>query len=91
MASDEWEGRTGFPPKNFGFPRGVACHSKTPVSGQGFWKFTPVVGAMPVPAEALPKLKGAPGTVFVDYENDLIYWGLENIGWVGSSNHLKSS
>jgi hypothetical protein len=65
--------------------------SDVQVSGQGYWTFTPVVGAMPVPTDALPVLKGAHGTVLVDYSTDIIYWGLENVGWVGFSNRLKSS
>jgi len=72
-------------------PSKVEAAYNIPVSGQGFWKFTPVVGAMSLPVEALPKLKGAHGTVLVDYERDVIYWGLENVGWVGFSNHFKSS
>ena len=36
------------------------------VSGQGFWKFAPVAGAMPVPAEAQSFVKGAHGTLIVD-------------------------
>jgi hypothetical protein len=62
-----------------------------PVSGQGYWAFTPVVGAMPVPVQALPVLKGAHGTLIVDPSKDVVYWGLENVGFVGFSNRLMSS
>ncbi len=62
-----------------------------PVSGQGYWAFTPVVGAMPVPVQALPVLKGAHGTLVVDPTRDVVYWGLENVGFVGFSNRLMSS
>jgi hypothetical protein len=58
------------------------------VSGQGYWTFTPVVGAVPVPVEALPLIKGAHGTVIVDAEKDVVYWGLENVGWVGFGDRL---
>ncbi len=62
-----------------------------PVSGQGYWAFSPVVGAMPVPVEALPVLKGAHGTLIVDPTKDVVYWGLQDVGWVGFSNRLMSS
>ena len=62
-----------------------------PVSGQGYWAFSPVVGAVPVPASALPVLKGAHGTLVVDPTRDVVYWGLENVGFVGFSNRLMSS
>jgi hypothetical protein len=62
-----------------------------PVSGQGYWSFSPVVGAVPVPASALPVLKGAHGTLVVDPTRDVVYWGLENVGFVGFSNRLMSS
>ena len=61
------------------------------VSGQGYWTFTPVVGGVPVPVEALPLIKGAHGTVIVDSEKDVVYWGLENVGWVGFGDRLKKS
>ncbi|MEI6342306.1 MAG: hypothetical protein WCR07_10140 [Verrucomicrobiota bacterium] len=61
------------------------------VSGQGYWTFTPVVGAVPVPVEALPLIKGAHGTVIVDAEKDVVYWGLENVGWVGFGDRLTKS
>jgi hypothetical protein len=72
-------------------PSKVESAYQIPVSGQGFWKFTPVVGAMPVPVEALPKLKGAHGTVLVDYEKDVVYWGLEGVGFVGFKDRLMTS
>jgi hypothetical protein len=62
-----------------------------PVSGQGYWAFSPVVGAMPVPVEALPVLKGAHGTLIVNPAKDVIYWGLQDVGWVEFSNGLMSS
>ncbi len=68
--------------------------AKTPgqkVSGQGFWKFSPVQGAVPVPASAQSSVKGAHGTLIVDSERDIVYWGLERVGWVGFSNRLKDS
>ncbi|HTI69533.1 MAG TPA: hypothetical protein VMF06_06190 [Candidatus Limnocylindria bacterium] len=63
----------------------------TKISGQGAWKFVPAPKLTPVPPEALPKLKGAHGTIIVDSERDLVYWGLENVGWIGFSNKLANS
>ena len=63
----------------------------TKISGQGAWKFIPAPSLTPVPPEALPKLKGAHGTIIVDSERDLVYWGLESVGWVGFSNKLTKS
>lgn len=65
--------------------------SEVQVSGQGYWTFTPVVGAVPVPVNALPLIKGAHGTVIVDREKDVVYWGLENVGWVGFGERLMKS
>lgn len=65
--------------------------SDVQVSGQGYWTFTPVVGAVPVPVGALPLIKGAHGTVIVDQEKDVVYWGLENVGWVGFGDRLRKS
>ena len=62
-----------------------------PVSGQGYWKFVAVPNAVPVPAAALPQLKGAHGTLIVDAERDIVYWGLKNVGWVGYSNQLRDA
>lgn len=64
---------------------------KLPVSGQGFWKFVAVTNAVPVPSGALPELKGAHGTLIVDAERDIVYWGLRHVGWVGFSNQLRDA
>lgn len=64
---------------------------KLPVSGQGFWKFVAVPNAVPVPPGALPELKGAHGTLIVDAERDIVYWGLRHVGWVGFSNQLRDA
>lgn len=62
------------------------------LTGQGFWKFVPVTeGVLPIPAEAQPALKGAHGTIVIDKERDIAYWGLENIGWVAFSERLTKS
>ncbi len=61
------------------------------VSGQGYWKFVAARELTPVPPEAMPKLKGAHGTIIVDAQRDLVYWGLENVGWIGFSNRLSQS
>jgi len=62
-----------------------------PVSGQGYWKFIAVTNAVPVPPGALPELKGAHGTLIVDAERDIVYWGLRHVGWVGFSNQLRDA
>lgn len=63
----------------------------TATTGQGFWKFAAARDLTPVPPEALPKLKGAHGTLIVDPTTDTVYWGLENVGWIGFSNKLSAS
>ena len=60
-------------------------------SGQGFWKFAAAKELVPTPEETKPFLKGAHGTIIVDGERDLVYWGLEKVGWVAFSNQLKQS
>jgi hypothetical protein len=72
-------------------PAAQAKSAVSHVSGQGFWKFAPVANAMPVPAEAQSFVKGAHGTLIVDSERDVVYWGLEKVGWVGFSDRLKTS
>jgi hypothetical protein len=62
-----------------------------PISGQGFWKFIAATNLMPVPAEALSYVTNAHGTLIVDAERDIVYWGLKNVGWVGFSNGLRDS
>lgn len=62
-----------------------------PVSGQGFWKFAAAKELMPTPEETKPFLKGAHGTIVVDAERDLVYWGLERVGWVAFSDKLTKS
>jgi hypothetical protein len=61
------------------------------VSGQGFWKFAAAKNLVPVPEETKPFLKGAHGTIIVDSERDIVYWGLEKVGWVAFSNKLSQS
>lgn len=60
-------------------------------SGQGFWKFAAMKELMPTPEETKTFLKGAHGTIIVDGERDLVYWGLEKVGWVAFSNKLTRS
>lgn len=67
------------------------CCPNEKVSGSGYWKFIAQPELTPVPAAAMPKLKGAHGTIIVDKANDVVYWGLERVGWIGFSNKLKSS
>ncbi len=60
-------------------------------SGQGFWKFVAATDAVPVPPQAMAELKGAHGTLIVDAGQDVVYWGLRHVGWVGFSNQLRNS
>jgi hypothetical protein len=61
------------------------------VTGQGFWRFEAMKDLMPFPEEILPRVKGAHGTLVVDTERDMVYWGLEQVGWVGFSEGLTRS
>ncbi|MGV3773767.1 MAG: hypothetical protein ACO1QB_12755 [Verrucomicrobiales bacterium] len=62
------------------------------LSGSGFWKFMAVTNnVLPIPEEALPKLRGAHGTIIIDSKTDTLYWGLQNVGWVAFSNKLSKS
>lgn len=72
-------------------PVSVKLAPGTKTSGQGFWTFIAAPELTPVPAGAQPKLRGAHGTIIVDKERELAYWGLENVGWIGFSNHLSQS
>lgn len=60
-------------------------------SGQGAWKFAPAPDLVPVPDAAKPHLKGAHGTLIVDAERDVVYWGLENVGWIAFTDRLSKS
>jgi len=63
-----------------------------PSTGRGRWTFVAVTdGVLPVPAEAEPLVKGAHGTLVVDRERDIVYWGLEQVGWVAFSQQLTRS
>ena len=35
--------------------------------------------------------KGAHGTIIVDHDRDIVYWGLEKVGWVAFSNRMSKS
>ncbi len=72
-------------------PKSVQLAPGTPVSGHGFWKFIAARGLTPVPPAALPKLVGAHGTIIVDHSTDIVYWGLQGVGWIGFSNRLQAS
>jgi hypothetical protein len=69
----------------------AASQKSAPTSGQGFWKFAAAKDLMPTPEETKPFLKGAHGTIVVDSDRDLVYWGLEKVGWVAFSNKLSQS
>lgn len=60
------------------------------VSGQGFWKFIAARDCVPVPAN-VPSVVQAHGTIIVDKAADVVYWGLQGVGWIGFSNKLQNS
>ncbi|HUR47231.1 MAG TPA: hypothetical protein VMZ27_15225 [Candidatus Saccharimonadales bacterium] len=60
-------------------------------SGQGFWKFAAEKDLVPTPEETKAFLKGAHGTIIVDSDRDIVYWGLERVGWVAFSNRMSQS
>ncbi|MDB6034572.1 MAG: hypothetical protein JWM16_4910 [Verrucomicrobiales bacterium] len=60
-------------------------------SGQGFWKFVAEKDLVPTPEETKNFLKGAHGTIIVDTDRDIVYWGLERVGWVAFSNRMSKS
>lgn len=62
-----------------------------PLSGQGYWKFVAATNLVPVPAAACNNIKGAHGTIIVDSQRDIVYWGLQSVGWIGFSNNLSTS
>ncbi len=72
-------------------PKAEPLPAGTAVSGQGFWRFVAAKDKVPVPAEALPKLKGAHGTVIVDPATDTVYWGLQEVGWIAFTEGLTNS
>ena len=68
---------------------GTAGSART---GQGFWSFEAATNhVLPLPPATLPHLRGAHGTLIVDTRNDVVFWGLENVGWVAFSNRLSQS
>jgi hypothetical protein len=64
---------------------------ETKVTGTGYWTFAAARDLVPTPPETKSFLKGAHGTIIVDRDNDLVYWGLEKVGWVEFSDGLKKS
>lgn len=72
-------------------PKAQKLAPGTRVSGQGFWRFVAAREKVPVPTEALPKLKGAHGTLIVDPTTDTVYWGLQEVGWIGFTERLSKS
>jgi hypothetical protein len=63
----------------------------TRVSGQGYWRFVAAPDLLPIPAAATGSVTRAHGTLVVDAERDMVYWGLKAVGWVGFSNGLRDS
>jgi hypothetical protein len=72
-------------------PKAIQRTSELKVSGQGFWKFVACPELTPVPAAAHGKVKPAHGTIIWDQESGNVYWGLQNVGWIGFSNQLRDS
>lgn len=71
-------------------PAAIKATPEMKVSGQGFWKFVAARDRVPVPA-AVPSVVQAHGTIIVDKAADVVYWGLQGVGWIGFSNKLQSS
>jgi hypothetical protein len=71
-------------------PTAVKATPDLKVSGQGFWKFVAARDRVTVPS-AVPSVKPAHGTIIVDKSADVVYWGLQGVGWVGFSNKLQNS
>lgn len=72
-------------------PKAQTLPAGTKTTGQGFWTFVAARDKVPVPAEALPKIKGAHGTLVVDAPRDTVYWGLQDVGWIAFSQKLTQS
>lgn len=61
-------------------------------TGAGFWKFVAAdEGILPLPNEINDKVVPAHGTLIVDRERDIVYWGLKGVGWVEFSQKLTKS
>jgi hypothetical protein len=71
-------------------PAAIKATPELKVSGQGFWKFIAARDRVPVPP-AILTVTQAHGTIIVDKAADVVYWGLQGVGWVGFSNKLQSS
>jgi hypothetical protein len=72
-------------------PKAVKLDAGTKTTGQGFWTFVAARDKVPVPADAMPKLKGAHGTLLVDKAADTVYWGLQDIGWIAFTEKASKS
>lgn len=63
-----------------------------PTTGRGRWTFEAVrEGVLPIPTDAQARVKGAHGTLVVDRAADVVYWGLEEVGWVAFGDRLSRS
>jgi hypothetical protein len=69
----------------------VSNSSGVRISGQGAWTFMAVTNVLPIPAEAQWAAKGAHGTLIADTDRDIVYWGLQGVGWIAFSNNLTVS
>lgn len=59
-----------------------------PLSGQGFWTFAAASDVLPIPEEAAAHVPGAHGTLVVDHQKDVVYWGLGKVGWIAFEERL---
>lgn len=62
-----------------------------PVSGQGFWTFASAQDLCPVPKAAQSHVKDAHGTLVVDTERDVLFWGLGKVGWIAYRHRLTQA
>lgn len=73
------------------FKAPMPSDASTRTTGQGFWRFSAARNLLPIPAEIQSQTKPAHGTIIVDAERDVVYWGLKGVGWVAFSNKLSQS
>lgn len=65
--------------------------SNAATSGQGYWRFVADKSVLPLPEEIKDKITPAHGTLIVDRQRDIVYWGLQGVGWVKFTDRLTKS
>jgi len=66
--------------------------SGRPTTGRGYWTFQALTsGVLPLPQPAKAAQRGAHGTLVIDQDRDIVYWGLEKVGWVCFGDRLTRS